>query len=119
MLGLTFLEKGNTVESRIIVLVRKGELFYHIKSPLSKRLTVIVKFFTFIFLAASSAGKAAETKTNDILAMISPEGERVGLSKVRKMFAFVRRPYINFSLRAAQQCKQFFFLNSCFPAGIS
>ena len=31
---------------------------------------------------ATSAGKAAETKTNDILAMISPEGERVGLTKV-------------------------------------
>ncbi|XP_015770017.1 PREDICTED: dynein heavy chain 6, axonemal-like [Acropora digitifera] len=31
----------------------------------------------------SSASKAAETKTNDILAMISPEGERVGLSKDR------------------------------------
>lgn len=29
----------------------------------------------------ASAGKAAETKTNDILAMISPEGERVGLTK--------------------------------------
>lgn len=54
---------------------------------MSKRLAVIVKFFTFTFLTALSAGKAAETKTNDILAMISPEGERVGLSKVSKMFA--------------------------------
>lgn len=34
------------------------------------------------FVAATSASKAAETKTNDILAMISPEGERVGLTKV-------------------------------------
>ena len=34
---------------------------------------------------ATSAGKAAETKTNDILAMISPEGERVGLTKVRSI----------------------------------
>lgn len=37
------------------------------------------------FVAATSASKAAETKTNDILAMISPEGERVGLTKVTKI----------------------------------
>jgi len=36
------------------------------------------------FVTATSASKAAETKTNDILAMISPEGERVGLTKVRE-----------------------------------
>ena len=36
-------------------------------------------------VTATSAGKAAETKTNDILAMISPEGERVGLTKVRNI----------------------------------
>ena len=34
-------------------------------------------------LSAQSASKAVETKTNDILAMISPEGERVALTKVR------------------------------------
>ena len=33
------------------------------------------------YSSATSASKAAETKTNDILAMISPEGERVGLTK--------------------------------------
>ena len=40
-------------------------------------------------VTATSAGKAAETKTNDILAMISPEGERVGLTKVRNIIFFL------------------------------
>ena len=73
-----------------------------------------VTFFAFIFLAASSASKAAETKTNDILAMISPEGERVGLSKVRKMLCFVRRTYINnfFSLPATYLDNDFSFHKS-------
>ena len=49
----------------------------------------LIRFFSIYFpytvafsSTATSAGKAAETKTNDILAMISPEGERVGLTKV-------------------------------------
>ena len=42
------------------------------------------------FYLATSASKAAETKTNDILAMISPEGERVGLTKVT-YFCIVRQ----------------------------
>ena len=42
-----------------------------------------------VWFSAASAGKAAETKTNDILAMISPEGERVGLTKVKKKQYFI------------------------------
>ena len=42
-----------------------------------------------VWFSAASAGKAAETKTNDILAMISPEGERVGLTKVKNNISFL------------------------------
>lgn len=61
---------------------------------LSQPIHALVQFFFLLehnslkdagFVAATSASKAAETKTNDILAMISPEGERVGLTKVRKI----------------------------------
>ena len=37
----------------------------------------------FISDSASSASKVVETKTNDIVAMISPEKERVPLGKVQ------------------------------------
>lgn len=48
-----------------------------------------------VWFSAASAGKAAETKTNDILAMISPEGERVGLTKVKNNISFLSLfPYI-------------------------
>ena len=41
-----------------------------------------VSSFDYFSLSASSPGKASEAKSNDIIAMISPEGERVALGKV-------------------------------------
>lgn len=69
------------------MVLNKRRAFLSHKVPFVKETRCYSKVFHFYISTALSAGKAAETKTNDILAMISPEGERVGLSKVSKMFA--------------------------------
>jgi hypothetical protein len=42
--------------------------------------------YSLFFSLAASASKVVETKTNDIVAMVSPEKERVPLGKVRLAF---------------------------------
>ncbi len=57
----------------------------------------------FVFSSASSPNKNPEAKSNDILAMISPEGERVGLGKVAQ---FDNAFFLHKTLYYKNECMQ-------------